>query len=1003
MAIQIVTFGGLRAVHDDNGELDSLLSQHSRAALLVYLAVERRVSRESLTTVFWPESDAENARHALRQSLYQLRKVVGSEWIDSRAHELVVTGDVRTDAQAFTDAVDRGDPVSAVELYQGSFLDGIHLVDLQPWESWVDAHRAQYARAFRKASRELLEMRRTAGDLTGAIEAAERWAEREPSDDEAQHRLIEILAAAGERAEAIRQYETYARRMAADGLQPLDETVALAERLRSDSATLPMRRAVPVSAGAPAPVEREPALTSIDGAEYVRREAVPRSHFRRPLMLLVAATVVMAVAVVVPGVRRGRVASTSPSSANTIAVLPFSVRGGGANSYLGEGLVSLLSAAIDGAGSMRPVDTRAIFAAVAESRDSVSSAHYGDRVARRLGAGLYVLGDVVEAGGQLQIEAAVYHAGGGCGRMGWFKESVECAAPEPITSGVVSGGVDSVFALVDALTARLLGEMGDRAADRLVRTASLTTHSLPAFKKYLQGEELMRAGQFERAADTYLTAIAEDSTFAVAHYRLALAREWAPLPGEDSAAAAAARHGARLSTRDRHLLEAFRQWRAGDAAGAERAYRAILARYPDDIDAWFQLGEILFHHGPLFGRRIAESEAAWRKVLAYEPRNLFALTHVARIALMDRRIAVADSLLAPFDANALRTDRRLAEIELLRAVARGDTARAHALAKDVRLWEPFAVWRVAVFLTAFAPDPAIMRAVIADLIEDFPSPAQRADLLWFASVLDLAGGRVNSARAALADAVEAERSVPAERRRWGFEDVTQWFAATLPLPYADSTLVRVRQQAAARKVPDNRRPPFQTEMGIGAPIQLEPLRQYTLGVLSDRLRDSASTSIAAGKLQRLAASGHATALVRDLDRGLRARLAWRQGRSEEALRLLEALESRDSQGDVAAIPFVSRANERFLRGEMLVSSGRDAEALHWFASLGDGSVTEIPLRAVSNLRQAEIHERLRHRDQAVAHYSRFLELWRAADPEFQQLADSVRRRMGSAGSRGQSP
>ena len=84
-------------------------------------------------------------------------------------------------------------------------------------------------RAFRKASRELLELRRAAGDLTGAIEAAERWAEREPSDDEAQHRLIETLAAAGERAEAIRQYETYARRMAADGLQPLDETAALAE------------------------------------------------------------------------------------------------------------------------------------------------------------------------------------------------------------------------------------------------------------------------------------------------------------------------------------------------------------------------------------------------------------------------------------------------------------------------------------------------------------------------------------------------------------------------------------------------------------------------------------------------------------------------------------------------------------------------------------------------------------------------------------------------------
>src|SRR5215216_2435173 len=107
MAIQLVTFGGLHAV-DDTGELERLLGQHSRAALFIYLAIERRVSRESLTAMFWPESDAENARHALRQSLYQLRKVVGDHWIDSRAHELVVSGDVRTDAQTFMEAIENG-------------------------------------------------------------------------------------------------------------------------------------------------------------------------------------------------------------------------------------------------------------------------------------------------------------------------------------------------------------------------------------------------------------------------------------------------------------------------------------------------------------------------------------------------------------------------------------------------------------------------------------------------------------------------------------------------------------------------------------------------------------------------------------------------------------------------------------------------------------------------------------------------------------------------------
>src|SRR4030095_10667009 len=107
MAIQLITFGGLHVV-SDNGELDWLLAQHTRAALLGYPVVERRASRESLMAFFWPESDAENARHALRQSLYHLRKAVGGEWLDSRAHELVGTGGVTTDADAFTEAIEVG-------------------------------------------------------------------------------------------------------------------------------------------------------------------------------------------------------------------------------------------------------------------------------------------------------------------------------------------------------------------------------------------------------------------------------------------------------------------------------------------------------------------------------------------------------------------------------------------------------------------------------------------------------------------------------------------------------------------------------------------------------------------------------------------------------------------------------------------------------------------------------------------------------------------------------
>ena len=423
MAIHLRTLGGLH-VADENGELDWLLGQHSRAALFVYLAVERSISRETLTTIFWPESDAENARHALRQSLYQLRKAIGDEWIESRAHELVVSGAVRSDTQDLTDRLERGDTATAIRIYRGPFLDGVHLVDSNPWESWVDGRRAYYSRVFRKACRETIEAKQSTGDLAAAIEAAEHWAAVEPSDEEAQHRLIETLGASGARAEAIRQFEAYERVMERDGMQPPAETVALVERIRSDAVVLPTLRHTgrPGREGATTVDVPPTSSTPPPPPEGVRHAGHRAGIGRRNGWLLAASAVLVAALAVAWSLREplarsiGASSNTDPS-ATTIAVLPFSVRGGASVQYLGDGIVNLLGAALDGAGSLRPVDARATFAAVGETSRSVTSdPRHSAQVASRLGAGMFVLGDVVEAGGRLQIQAAVYRVGAGCAR-----------------------------------------------------------------------------------------------------------------------------------------------------------------------------------------------------------------------------------------------------------------------------------------------------------------------------------------------------------------------------------------------------------------------------------------------------------------------------------------------------------------------------------------------------------------------------------------------------------
>ncbi|HEV8364772.1 MAG TPA: hypothetical protein VGQ52_14755 [Gemmatimonadaceae bacterium] len=139
-----------------------------------------------------------------------------------------------------------------------------------------------------------------------------------------------------------------------------------------------------------------------------------------------------------------------------------------------------------------------------------------------------------------------------------------------------------------------------------------------------------------------------------------------------------------------------------------------------------------------------------------------------------------------------------------------------------------------------------------------------------------------------------------------------------------------------------------------------------------RLNDPTAAAAAAAKLQRFATLGSANALTRDLDRGLRARLAFHAGRREEALRLLEALECRDSQGDIAMIPFVSRQRTPVARRcSGLVGARARSAAMVRIARHRFG---EIPLLAVSHLRQSEIHERLGHYDDAARHFARVLAL-----------------------------
>jgi DNA-binding SARP family transcriptional activator len=126
--ICVATLGRLAIGPDGRGQWRSALPP-VRSALLVFLAVERDVSREEALTLFWPDSDARQARHSLNQVLHRLRADLGGDWLQVSGNRLQATPALHADVQEFMAAVEASEPDRAIALYGGRFLQGAKLAE----------------------------------------------------------------------------------------------------------------------------------------------------------------------------------------------------------------------------------------------------------------------------------------------------------------------------------------------------------------------------------------------------------------------------------------------------------------------------------------------------------------------------------------------------------------------------------------------------------------------------------------------------------------------------------------------------------------------------------------------------------------------------------------------------------------------------------------------------------------------------------------------------------
>lgn len=212
------------------------IDERKTLALLVYLAVTgEQHSREALSLLLWPEYDQSRAAAHLRRALWMLRRAGLDGWLNADRQTIGLRAGYRLDVIDFRHALAADCPAEAAQLYRGDFLAGLSLRDAPDFDDWRFFEAEQLRQVYAGALEELATRQCTAGEYDAALVTARRLVALDPLHEPAQRTLMQIYAAAGQPAAALRQYQECARILAAElAVEPDPETTALFEQLKQE-------------------------------------------------------------------------------------------------------------------------------------------------------------------------------------------------------------------------------------------------------------------------------------------------------------------------------------------------------------------------------------------------------------------------------------------------------------------------------------------------------------------------------------------------------------------------------------------------------------------------------------------------------------------------------------------------------------------------------------------------------------------------------------------------
>lgn len=250
--IELTTLGVAELrVKDPHGVVTAVLGPGKPLGLITYLALVagHSATRDHLLDLFWSDLEPDGGRHALRQTLWYIKRRLGVSILTSSDSAIALTAPVVSDRDTFIAAAESDALECAVDLYTGDFLPQFALPGGAEFEHWADLERERLRSTFVRTAERLTRQWLSVPRPREAVALARRTRDAAPNAELTWRLLLEALISARDHVGAMVEADALERRLHDEKGTPDAATRALiraarrqpdhAERLSmSDAASL---------------------------------------------------------------------------------------------------------------------------------------------------------------------------------------------------------------------------------------------------------------------------------------------------------------------------------------------------------------------------------------------------------------------------------------------------------------------------------------------------------------------------------------------------------------------------------------------------------------------------------------------------------------------------------------------------------------------------------------------------------------------------------------------